>query len=114
MDVRSVSMCLKSNLLEELTKTIEAEVLPLLRKQARFQGQITLTVPGGTEAVAISLWEKKEYAESYNRETHPQFRETLEKFIQRPSAIQTFEIVNSTFHPIAGQTAVSCSAVGIR
>lgn len=110
MYARSVSMRLKANLLAELTRTIEADVLPLLRTQTGFQGQITLAVPGGTEAVAISLWEKKEHAESYNRETHPQLQMTLEKFIEGSPAIQTYEVVNSTFHPMAG----SSIAAGVR
>ena len=110
MFARSVSMRLKANLLAELARTIEVEVLPLLRKQAGFQGQITLAVPGGTEAVAISLWEKREHAESYNRETHPQLQRTLEKLIEGSPAIQTHEVVNSTFHPMEG----SSSAVGVR
>ena len=107
-------MRLNANLLAELTKTIEVEVLPLLQKQAGFQGQITLAVPGGTEAVAISLWEKKEHAESYNRETHPQLQKSLEKFIEGSPAIQTYEIINSTFHPMADPTRVPTSAMGVR
>ena len=114
MFARSVSMRLKANLLAELNRTIHDDVLPLLRKQAGFQGQVTLAVPGGTEAVTISLWEKKEYAEAYNRETHPQLPKTLEKFIEGPPAIQTYEVVDSTFHPLAAQAAVSCIAMGVR
>lgn len=114
MFARSVSMRLKVNLLAELTRTMEADFLPLLRKQVGFQGQITLAVPGGTEAVAISLWEKKEHAESYNRETHPQLQKSLEEFIEGPTAIQTYEVINSTFHPMAGLATVSSSTVGVR
>jgi hypothetical protein len=104
-------MRLKANLLAELTQNIEVEVLQLLRKQAGFQGQITFAVPGGTEAVAISLWEKKEHAESYNRETHPQLQKTLEKFIEGPPQSGPNKVINSTFHPRAGQTVASSSAV---
>lgn len=114
MFARSVSMRLKANLLAELTRTIETEVLPLLRKQAGFQGQITLAVPGGSEAVAISLWERKEQAESYNRETHPRLQNSLQRFIEGPPAIQTYEVVNSTFHPMASPARVPTSAVGVR
>lgn len=114
MYARSVSMRLKATLLPELVRTIEDKVLPLLREQTGFQGQITLAVPGGAEAVAISLWQKKEYAEAYNRETHPQLQKPLEKFIEGPPAIQTYEVVNSTFHPIAAEAAASSSAVGVR
>ena len=68
MFARSVSLRLKTNLLAELTRTIEDEMVPLLRKRTGFRGRITLGVPGGAEAVAISLWAKKWYAKAYNGE----------------------------------------------
>jgi heme-degrading monooxygenase HmoA len=105
MFARSVSMRLKANLLAELTRKIEDEILPLLRKQAGFQGDITLAVPGGTEAVIISVWDKKENAEAYSREPNPQLRKILEKFIEGTPAIQTYEVAHSTFHPVMAQTA---------
>jgi len=114
MYARSVSMRLKANLLARLNRTIENEVLPLLQKQAGFQGQFTFAVPGGTEAVTISLWEKKEYAHACRRETHPQLPKAMEKFIEGSPAIQTCEVVNSTFHPLAAQGAVSSIAMGVR
>jgi len=106
-------MRLKANRLPEPTRTNQDEVLPLLREQTGFQGQIPLAVPGGTEAVAISLWEKKECAEAYHRETHPQLQKFLEKFIDGPPAIQTYEVVNSIFHPVAAQAAASSRAMGV-
>ena len=105
MFTRGVSMRLMATLLAEHTKTIEDAILTLLRKQVGFQGQITLDVPGSTEAVTVSLWDKKENAEAYNREINPQLRKTLEKFIGRAPAIQTDEVVSSTFYSIAAQTA---------
>ena len=105
MFARRVSMCLKANLPSELTRTFDEKILPLLQKQAGFQGGITLAVRGGTEAVAISEWDKKENSEAYDREPNPQLRRTLEKFIEGAPAIQTDEVVHSTFHPIAGKPA---------
>jgi hypothetical protein len=112
--VRSVSLRLKTNLLAELTRTIEDEIVPLLRKRTGFLGRITLAVPGGAEAVAISLWAKKEYAKAYNRETPPQLQKTLEKFIEGRPAIQTYEVINSAFRPITAPAAASSSAMGVR
>ena len=105
MFARSVSMRLKANVLAELTRTIDDEILPLLQKQAGFQGGITLAVPGGTEAVIISVWDKKENAEAYTCEPNPQLRKALEKFIEGAPAIQTYEVAHSTFQPVVAQTA---------
>jgi hypothetical protein len=49
MFVRNVSINLKPNTLTEFTKTMESEIIPLLRKQKGFQDEITLSVPGGRE-----------------------------------------------------------------
>jgi hypothetical protein len=104
----------KAILPAELTRTIKVKVFLLLRKQAGFGRQITLAVPGGAEAVGIDLWGKREYAETCNRETQPQSQKPLEKFFEGPPAIQTYKVVKSTFHPMAGQTEASSSAEGVR
>ena len=66
MFARSVSIRLRPNSAAEFTQTIEKEILPLLRKQKGFQDEITLFVPGGRDAVGISLWDQKESAEACN------------------------------------------------
>jgi len=59
MFARSVSIRLKPNSAGQLTHIIEQDVLPVLRKQKGFQDEITLVAPGGADALAISLWDKK-------------------------------------------------------
>jgi len=56
MYAREVSMHLKANARNEFTRTIEKDILPLLRKQNGFTDEITFLAPEGTDAVAISLW----------------------------------------------------------
>ena len=48
MCARNVSLTLKPNTLTEFMKTMENEIVPLLRKQKGFQDEITLSVPGGS------------------------------------------------------------------
>ena len=98
-------MHLKPNSVREFTDTIENEVTPLLRKQKGFQDEITFVVPGGTEAVGISLWDQKESAEAYNRGTYPQVQKTLAKVVEGTPEIKTYEVANSTFHKIAARVA---------
>ncbi len=54
---RNVSMHLKPNSVADFTRTLDQEIIPLLRKQKGFQDEITFVVPDGTEAVGISLWD---------------------------------------------------------
>ena len=58
MFARRVYMHLKPNSVAEFTQRLEKDVLPLLRKQKGFQDEITFVGQGGTEAFAISLWDK--------------------------------------------------------
>jgi heme-degrading monooxygenase HmoA len=101
MFARNVSIHLKPNSSVAFTKQIENETVPMLRKQEGFQGELTFLVPGGTEAVAISLWDKKENAEAYARSGYPEVLKNLNKFVEGTPKIQTYEVANSTFHKVA-------------
>ena len=101
MFARNVSIHLKSNTLSEYTRTFENDVLPLLRKQKGFKDEITFAGPGGVDVTAISLWENKTDAETYNTNTYPQVLQTMAKFIEGTPKVQTSDVVNSTFHKIA-------------
>jgi hypothetical protein len=77
MFARNVTFRLKSNMHSDYTRTLENDVLPLLRKQKGFKEEITLSNPGSQDAISISLWENKANAEAYNTNTYP---EVLKKF----------------------------------
>jgi hypothetical protein len=100
MFARNVSIHLKSNTLSDYTRTFENEVLPLLRKQNGFKDEITFAGPGGIDVTAISLWETKTDAESYNTNTYPQVLKTMARFIEGTPKVQTSEVVTSTFHKL--------------
>ena len=105
MFARHVSFRLKPNSVADFTRIIENEVLPLLRKQKGFQDEITFVVPGGTEAIGISLWDQKESAEAYNRESYADVLKALAKILEGSPQLKTFEVANSTFHKIAARAA---------
>ena len=105
MFARSVSIRLKPNSLAEFTRMIENETLPLLRKQKGFQDEITFVVPGGAEAVGISLWDQKENAEAYSRGTYPEVLKSLANVVEGTPQVRTYEVSNSTFHKIAARVA---------
>lgn len=105
MFARNVSMHLKPNSVAEFTRTLDQEIIPLLRKQKGFQDEITFVAPGGLEAVGISLWDEKENAEAYNRGTYPEVQKALAKVVEGTPQIRTYEVSNSTFHKIAARVA---------
>ncbi len=103
MFARNVSMHLKPNSVAEFTRTLESEIIPLLRKQKGFQDEITLVAPGGLEAIGISLWDRKEDAEAYNRGAYSEVQKALTKVVEGTPQVQTHEVSNSTFHKIAAR-----------
>jgi heme-degrading monooxygenase HmoA len=105
MFARRVSMQLKPNSVAEFTQRIEKDILPLLQKQNGFRDEITFVVPGGTEAFGISLWDTRENAEAYNRETYPELTKILARVVEGTPKVETYEVANSTFHKIAAAAA---------
>jgi hypothetical protein len=105
MFTRQVTMKLKANSAAEFTRTIEKEILPLLRKQKGFRDEITFIAPERSEAVAYSLWDTKEDAQAYNLATYPEVLKVLSKVIEGNPRVETFEVSNSTFHKVAAKTA---------
>ena len=100
---RNVTLNLKANSAPEFTRMLETDVLPLLRKQNGFKDEITFVAQNGNEALAISLWEKKEHAEAYSRDTYPKVLQSLTKVIDGTPRVEAFEVSNSTFHKIASK-----------
>ena len=101
MFARNVSIRLKPNSSAAFTKLVEDEAIPTLRKQQGFQGELTFLASGGTEVVAISVWDAKENAEAYARTGYSEVLKKLNKFIEGTPRVQTYEVANSTFHKVA-------------
>ena len=105
MFARSVSIHLKPNSSAAFTKQMENETIPTLRKREGFQGELNFLAPGGTEAVTISLWDKKENFDAYAKTSYPEVLKNLSKFVEGTPKVQTYEVANSTFHNIAATVA---------
>lgn len=106
MFARNVSMRLKPNSTTDFTRTLENEIIPLLRKQKGFQDEISFVTPSGTDAVAISLWDNKENAEAYGRASYPEVLKTLARVVEGTPQVHTYAVSNSTFHKVAAPVAV--------
>ena len=101
MFARTVSIHLKSNMLSDYARSFENDTLPLLHKQKGFKDEIMLSNPGSPDVVAVSLWDNKANAETYNTNTYPEVLKTMARFIEGTPKVQTFETVASTFHKVA-------------
>ena len=103
MFTRHVIMQLKANSAPEFTRTIEKEVLPMLRKQKGFRDEITFISTDNSEAVANSFWDTKEDAAAYDGAGYPQVLKMLSKVVEGTPRVGTAVVSNSTVHKIAVQ-----------
>ena len=101
MFARLVTLQVKPNLVNEFPVTFEKEILPLLKRQRGFLDELLLVTPEKREVVAISLWETKEYGETYNRELYPQIEKIVNRFVEGIPTVKKFEAEYSRMHKIA-------------
>lgn len=106
MFARRVYMHLKPNSINEFTHKLEQDVIPTLRKQKGFQDEITFVSTSGSEAFAISLWDRSESAEAYGRGSYAEVAKLLGNVIEGPAQVENYNVANSTFHKIAAAVAV--------
>jgi len=100
MFARNVTMNLKPNAGSEFTRTLESDIVPMLRKHAGFTDELTFLGSSGTQAVAISLWDTKVNADAYGRDGYASVLKGLSKVIDGTPVVRTYEVSNSTFHKI--------------
>ncbi len=92
MYARNAHFRVKSlDLAAEFARILENEILPLLRKQQGFKGEITLSNPGNLERISISLWENESNAAAYDANIYPQVLKILSPVIDGTPKIRIFE-----------------------
>src|SRR4030095_8806462 len=105
MFTRHVVVKLKAKTAPEFTRLIENDVIPVLRKQKGFLGEITFISPDLTEAVGNSFWETKADADAYSRTAYPEVMKYLDTVVEGTPTVGTANVSNSTFHKIAAAQA---------
>lgn len=95
MFVRNISIQLKPNTSTEFSKIFDAEILPLLRKQNGFQNEI-LYAGDNSFVNAISLWDSKQSADTYEKNSYPQVLKLAEKFFDGTPKVRSGEVISST------------------
>lgn len=90
---RNVHFQIKNGKEQEFAGLFEKDVLPMLRKQNGFQEEVTLVNPKG--AYAISLWDNRMSAETYQTETYPQVLAKLTTVIEGTPTVETYDTASS-------------------
>ena len=105
MFVRILRMQLKPDGAKGFARTIDEEVVPVVKNSAGFAGQVTMVSNDGKEAVGISLWDRKESAEAYKKDRYAAVLKALEKHIEGKPDLRTYEVTNITFDQLLGRKA---------
>ena len=90
---RNVHFQIKNGKEQEFASLFEKDVLPMLRKQNGFVEELTLVNPKG--AFAISLWDNRQSADTYQTGTYPQVLAKLTTVIDGTPTIETYENATS-------------------
>jgi heme-degrading monooxygenase HmoA len=101
MFARKVAARLKSKTLPEFINIIERDILPWLRKLEGFVDLIVLAMHGSNEVATVSFWQHETDAEGGAESGFPEATELLEKILDGPSYVKTFDVVSSTVHELA-------------
>lgn len=96
MYARKVTLKLKPNKSADFTKRLEADVIPLLRKQKGFQDEIAFTANEGKDAFGISLWDRKESADAYHQGEYSQVKKMMEDLTDGQAHVEGYEVSAST------------------
>jgi Antibiotic biosynthesis monooxygenase. len=107
MFARTVTIRLKPEAVAEFNRTMEKDILPLLRSQKGFREEIALVASNGSEVIGISMWDKREDAEAYQRTTYPQVQKLLAKVSSETPQVQTYDVSVTTLQKAAAGRGVS-------
>jgi 23S rRNA A2030 N6-methylase RlmJ len=102
MFTHNVHMRLKPDCCVELTRTLNGEVLTLLRNQEGFRRLIAFIAPDEKEALVFTFWDQEHNSAAYHRGAYPQVRETLAKVIEGIPEVHALMVSSSTLQRMEG------------
>lgn len=106
MFARIVTMRPRVGAADQLAKSLEEKILPMLRNQDGFKDEICLLNSDKKKAVVISFWERQEQAENYAATAYPQILATVKHLIEEAPIIKNYDVLSSTFHTAAVEATV--------
>ena len=93
---RKVDFTIKSGQEREFPRVFESKIVPILQKQKGYQDALLLT--DGRQATAISLWDTRANAESYEKASYPKVLESLKPLIDGTPKVQPCQVPFTTLH----------------
>ena len=100
---RKVSFQLKPESFNDFNRRQEYEIVPILRNQKGFRDVITMVTPDKKRIEAISLWDRMEDAEAYDRSSYKDVAKLLSNVAEGTPKVETMEMAASTIHKIVAR-----------
>jgi hypothetical protein len=97
MFARAVVIKVQSGCEIELTRTFEQEVIPRFRKEKDFRGLPAFTVPDGSEALSLRLWDQQERRRGFWARSFCASMALAKVALGKPS-VQVCEVGNPPLH----------------
>ena len=95
---RNVHFTVKTGKVDEFTRLIDAEILPLLKKERGFRQDLTVMNSG--TGMSISLWDDRTSAETYGTKTYPEVLKKLSPVLEGTPRVETYDTVLTTIHTV--------------
>ena len=92
---RNVQFAIKPGQSQEFKTVMEKEIVPMMKKQDGFRGELALV--NENRAVGISCWDSEKHAESYRTNVYPKVLETLKSVIQGTPSVENYDLASNTF-----------------
>lgn len=103
---RIVTMRPKSDTIAPLTKALDEQVLPMLRKQGGFRDEICFLSSDSSKAIVISFWDRKDQADAYGRDVYPKVLETVKHYLDETPVVKNYDVISSTFDKMVEKATV--------
>lgn len=94
MYARNVNFQVKAGMQEDFLKTLNADVLPLLKKQDGFRDELTLMT--GDRGLGISLWTDLVSAGQYGAKVFPDVVKTLTPYLTEAPKVDLCQVGATT------------------
>jgi heme-degrading monooxygenase HmoA len=107
MFARVVAVNTKEGKARQLAKTIQEQILPILKSQPGFVDEIVLiSVTDPDQVLALSFWESQKDAERYTHEQYSRINELISHLVSSAPVSRTFNVDAFSSHNVrAGEAA---------
>jgi len=93
---RNVHFTIKNGKVDEFSRLMHTEILPLLNSEKGFCQDLTLL--RSNTGMSISVWDDRACAETYNTKTYPEILKRLNPVLEGTPRVDTYDTMFTMIH----------------